>query len=225
MKKLLDKFLFAVVGRLGSLLILLLGKTLTIKWVDEHYRTQISGAVVYAFWHSRLLILAFSHRRRDALTMVSESKDGELIARPLQRLGFVPVRGSSSRSGLKALFRMVKGISEGREGSLTPDGPRGPCQRAQIGTILIAQRAAVPIMPIVASAEKCWRLKSWDRFMIPKPFSRIVIIHGEPIYVPRKSSEDELEAKRLELENVLNAITEKADHFFDKSCIAGISVD
>lgn len=215
MKKLLNQLLLTIVGPIGAFLIWVLGKSLRIEWIDEDYRTQIKGGVLYAFWHSRLLILAYTHRWRGALIMISESQDGEFIARPVERLGFLPIRGSTSRSGLKALFRMAKQISSDHDGAITPDGPRGPRQKVQIGTILIAQRAQVPIIPIITSAEKCWRLNSWDRFMIPKPFSRAVVIHGQPIEVPSKLDRDQLEAIRQDVENSLNELTKKADHFFD----------
>ncbi|RMH69505.1 MAG: DUF374 domain-containing protein [Gemmatimonadetes bacterium] len=215
MKSIKNTLLLILAEYLGAGLIYLLGRTLRITWVDEAKRTSIPSPVLYAFWHSRMLILGFSHRFRQALILISESQDGEFIARPIHRLGFVPVRGSTSRSGLKALFRMARLISAGQDGAITPDGPRGPRQQVQIGTVLIAQRAGVPVLPIIAAAEKCWQLNSWDRFMIPKPFSRAVIIHGNPINIPRKCTETELEAKRQAVERELNRITDLADHYWD----------
>lgn len=200
---------------LGAAAIYLLGRTLRIAWAGQENREGVDGPVIYAFWHARMLILAFTHRRRGIRIMISESRDGEYIARPVKRLGFVPVRGSSSRSGLRALVRMAQDAQAGHDCAVTPDGPRGPRHVFQGGTLVIAQRAGVPIVPIAAAAEKCWRLRSWDRFMVPKPFSRAAVMLGAPVYVPKKLTEHEREALRLRLEAALKETTEQAEAFFD----------
>lgn len=210
----INRLLTALSGPLGGALIYLLGRTLRIIWVNEQHRTAIDGPVLYAFWHARMVTLAFSHRFRGILIMISESQDGEFIARPVSQLGFQPVRGSTTRSGMRALFDMVRRIKSGYDGAITPDGPKGPRHVVQIGTVLIAQRAGVPVIPIIPAAERCWRLHSWDRFIIPKPFSRAAILHGAPINVPRTCPPEELESKRKEIEDALNALTEEADGFF-----------
>jgi hypothetical protein len=199
---------------LGAALIYLLGRSLRITWVGLERRDAVAGPVVYAFWHARMLILAFTHRWRHIRIMISESRDGEYIARPVSRLGFVPIRGSSSRSGLRALVQMVQQAKAGHDCAVTPDGPRGPREAFQGGALGIAQRSGVPIVPIAAAAERCWRLNSWDRFVIPKPFSRAVVVLGEPVDVPKHLNAQEREALRLDLEARLVAVTRQAEKWF-----------
>ena len=202
---------------MGPLLILLLGKTLKIKWMGEENLRDIrmkNGKVLYAFWHGRMLILSYSHRRRKIPVLISQHRDGEIIARVIQRLGFKTVRGSTTRGGFKAILQMANKANQGCDIAITPDGPKGPAFKVQPGTAYIAQRGEVPIIPITTSAEKRWTLKSWDRFIIPQPFSKVVIIIGKPIYVPRELSGKELDLKNTELEESLNQLTLKADNYF-----------
>ena len=136
--------------------------------------------------------------------MVSHSRDGELGAKLGHLLGVHIVRGSSSRGGalgLRALYRTVK--EHGCSPCLTPDGPRGPAYEFKTGGVVLAQAAKVPVLPICFSTSKCWRLRSWDRTIIPKPFAAIDVSIGEAIDVPRSMSLDEAEAKRAELEAVM----------------------
>ena len=170
--------------------------------------------VLYAFWHGRMLILSFSHRRQRIHILISQHRDGEFMARTVQRLGFVPIRGSSTKGGAKAIFQMVSKIQDGYDIAITPDGPKGPRYKVQPGAIYIAGRSGLPIIPITSSAEKCWRLSSWDNFLIPKPFSKTVIILGEPIYVASDSTVSEINSKNFELENQLVELTFQADNFF-----------
>lgn len=172
------------------------------------------GQVIYAFWHGRMLIFSYSHRWQKIHVLISQHRDGELIARIIERLGFVSVRGSTTRGGTKAIFEMAKKGVSGYDVAISPDGPRGPRFAVQLGTIYVAQRSQMPIIPITNSAKSRWTLSSWDGFLIPKPFSKAVIIIGEPIYVPPESTPQELEEKREELERRLVCLTQKADNYF-----------
>jgi hypothetical protein len=212
-----EKILLFLVSLSGPFFILLLGKTLRIKWMGEENLQDIrrkNGKVLYAFWHGRMLILSYSHRRRKIPVLISQHRDGEIIARIIQRLGFETVRGSTTRGGFKAILQMANKANQGSDIAITPDGPKGPGFKVQPGTAYIAQRGEVPIIPITNSAEKRWTLKSWDKFIIPKPFSRTIIIIGKPIYVPRELNEKELDLKNTELEENLNQLTRQADNYF-----------
>jgi lysophospholipid acyltransferase (LPLAT)-like uncharacterized protein len=212
-----DNLLLFFVSLIGPIFIFLLGKTLRIKWIGEENLDSIrknQGQVIYAFWHGRMLILSYSHRWQRIHVLISQHRDGELIARIIQRLGFVSVRGSTTRGGTKAIFEMAKKGASGYDVAITPDGPKGPRFQVQIGTIYIAQRSQMPIIPITNSAKSRWTLSSWDRFLIPKPFSKVVIIIGEPIHVPLESAPPELEEKREELERRLLELTQDADKYF-----------
>jgi lysophospholipid acyltransferase (LPLAT)-like uncharacterized protein len=217
LKKFEDNLLLLFASLLGPIFIFLLGKTLRIKWIGEESLDSIrknQGQVIYAFWHGRMLILSYSHRWQKIHVLISQHRDGELIARIIQRLGFVSVRGSTTRGGAKALFEMANKGASGYDVAITPDGPRGPRFKVQIGTIYIAQRSGMPIVPITNSAKSRWTISSWDRFLIPKPFSKAVIMIGEPIYVPFEATPQELEEKKEELEKRMVELTQKADSYF-----------
>lgn len=209
-----DRIIIWVVSRAAALLIILLGHTWRIRWYGQdrvRAARKDGGNVIYAFWHGRMLALCFSHRRRLAHIMVSEHRDGEMIARTVDLLGFVPIRGSTTRGGLRALFQMADRVSAGHDVAITPDGPRGPRYQVQQGVIILAQRTGMPIVPVANSASFRKTLSSWDRYIIPLPFSRVAILHGEPISVPRQLTPEEMESTRARLENDLQALTRQAD--------------
>jgi lysophospholipid acyltransferase (LPLAT)-like uncharacterized protein len=217
LKRSRDNLLLFLASTIGPILIFLLGKTLRIKWIGEKNLDPIrenDKRVLYACWHGRMLILFYSHRWQKIHVLISQHRDGELIARIIERLGFVSIRGSTTRGGTKALFEMAKKGASGYDVGITPDGPKGPRFRVQLGAIYIAQRSEMPIIPITNSAKSRWTLSSWDGFLIPKPFSKAVIMIGEPIYVPLKSTPQELEEKREKLEKRLVELTQKADSYF-----------
>lgn len=173
------------------------------------------GPAIYCVWHNRLaLSISIYDRfvRRVARTpgmaaMVSASKDGALLAAILECLNVEPVRGSSSRRGPQALLELTTWAERGYDLAITPDGPRGPCYRAQAGVMSLAQITGRPIVP--ASYHLSWkiRVRSWDRFQIPLPFSRCEVAMGKPIHVPRDADDAQREALRQELENTLKEIS------------------
>jgi lysophospholipid acyltransferase (LPLAT)-like uncharacterized protein len=169
------------------------------------------GAVIYAFWHARLpLMWAFPGVVRGRThVLISAHRDGRLIARVMERLGLHVVTGSKSKGGAQALREMIRLLKRGECIGITPDGPRGPRMRVQMGTIALARASGMPILPITFSAEKAKYLKSWDRLQMPLPFSRGVYAFGEPIWVPRDAPD--MEPYRRALEESLNAITAEAD--------------
>ena len=202
---------------LGPVLIYLLGKSLRIEWVGEENLEDArreGKSVIYAVWHGRMLILTYSHRNRKIHVLISQHRDGEYIARIIHRLGFLSVRGSTTRGGSRALFEMCERTTAGFDVAVTPDGPKGPGFKVHPGAIYIAQRSGMPIMPISNSAKHRWNLSSWDRFLIPKPFSKTVIMLGQPIYVAPEATPEQLEEKRRELEQQLSDLTDKADRYF-----------
>jgi lysophospholipid acyltransferase (LPLAT)-like uncharacterized protein len=212
-----DKLFLFLISLLGPVLILLLGKSLKIEWVgDENLKEirQSKGKVLYAFWHGRMVILAYTHRGQKNQVLSSRHRDGQISARIIQRLGFGTVWGSTTRGGVGSLLQMVNKIRQGYDIAITPDGPKGPAFKAQPGTVFVAQKSGVPIIPITNSARRRWTLKSWDGFIIPKPFSKAVVFIGKPIYVPAELSKEELDLKSKELEENLNLLTEKADNYF-----------
>ena len=146
------------------------------------------GRVIVAVWHQRLLPgLAYvtKFRNFEPIIMVSQSRDGELAARFAERLGLVPVRGSSTRGGTTALAEILKALKEHPAVIHIVDGPTGPKGIVKPGLISMAQVSGAAILPVIVSARKAWVLGSWDRFLIPKPFSEVTIEWGRPLVVPR----------------------------------------
>lgn len=177
--------------RLGGPLIRLLAYTWRFEEVnDAPWRAlRAEGqAFIFTLWHGHLLAQTWLRRKEGITTMISEHRDGEIIARLVQSWGYRTVRGSTSRGAGRALLGMVRDLAAGKEFAITPDGPRGPAGRAQPGVLLASQRARAPIVPMRSEVSSAWRMRSWDRFLIPKPFARIRVIYGDPWVAP--TSED-----------------------------------
>jgi lysophospholipid acyltransferase (LPLAT)-like uncharacterized protein len=167
---------------------------------------------VVCFWHGRLLMMPCAQRPPMTYHMlISGHRDGQLIARTIGRFGSGVVAGSSSRGGALAVKQCIDLLAAGVAVGITPDGPRGPRMRAAGGAVEIARRTGVPMLPVTYSVTRRRILGSWDRFLLPLPFSRGVFILGEPIEVPANARSEALEAARVELERRLNAITAEAD--------------
>jgi len=167
---------------------------------------------IAAFWHGRLLMAPTGWRSRAPLSvLISQHRDGEMIARTMHHFGAHTVRGSTSRGGSKALRELLVAVKNGRNAVITPDGPRGPRMRAQSGIILLARLSGAPIVPATYAVSRRKLASSWDRFVIALPFSRGIYLWGAPIHVARDADDEALEMARLELEDSLNALTETAD--------------
>jgi lysophospholipid acyltransferase (LPLAT)-like uncharacterized protein len=167
---------------------------------------------IYASWHQRFFpgITLFASRKPISI-MISRSKDGELISRIVHVLGWYPVRGSSSKGGKQALRKIKQLVHEGYKVGHIVDGPRGPLGVVKPGLLLIAQATGMPIIPVITSAEKKWVFNSWDRFMVPKPFSRVIIRFADEMCIPRKLSRSDFEQKRSQIENTLKKLYHETD--------------
>lgn len=210
----LERFAMTAGTWLVAHLIRLTGRSWRFDEVDRHLveRDRLGGGgVIYAFWHGRMIIPAFTHRRRDIHVLISEHRDGELITRIIDRLGFHSVRGSTTRGGARALFGMATAGQRGFDLAVTPDGPRGPRFRFQIGALSIAQRTGLAVVPAGVAAYPCIVLRTWDRFVIPVPFCRCVIVYGEPMIVPPECTREALDRLRAEAESILRTLTARAE--------------
>ncbi len=168
--------------------------------------------MLYAFWHSQMLAFLAHHRNESVAVVISEHRDGEIVARAAKRFGCTTIRGSSSRGAAGVLRAMVRGLTEGHEIVVTPDGPRGPAEHFAPGTLIAAQRAGVPIVLAAAAASREWRLGSWDRFSIPHPFATIAMAYSEPYHVTARTARDAAaEAETFQQRLVaLNAVARRA---------------
>ena len=170
-------------------------------------------AVIFVLWHGRLLPLSYHHRHWQLVTLISASADGESIARVVRRWGYDVVRGSSSRGGSEALRKLVRHARAGRSLAITPDGPRGPRETMKPGPLLVAQLAGAPIIPVAAGADRAWWFEGWDRFLVPKPFARVRILYGEPVWVSRDADDATLAALGRDIEDRINRLVADADAF------------
>lgn len=168
--------------------------------------------LIGSLWHNRLLLSAHAIRRffpaRPGAALISASRDGEIIANVVERYGFLPVRGSSSRQGTSALIQLADFMDSRGDVLITPDGPRGPAYKLQEGIVFLAQRTGVPVVPINFEYTACWRLNNWDRFILPKPFAKVRVVLGQPVHVRSTSTDEEFEAERLRLQHAMMSLVE-----------------
>jgi lysophospholipid acyltransferase (LPLAT)-like uncharacterized protein len=181
----------------------------------EHYIEQ-NRRMVGATWHRGAIFLTWFFRKVHPMIMYSRSKDGDLIAGVAQNLGVLPVRGSSSRGGQEALRKMVRHLnkSETSKAATVLDGPRGPKGIAKKGMLLLAMLAKSPLVPIMVSANPAITLKNtWDKTLIPLPFSKVVVMYGKPWRPPRQMPDMQVELLRKEVELCLNRMMFECDQF------------
>jgi len=169
--------------------------------------------VIFAIWHNRLLMLprvfdpCFPSRK--SFGLISASRDGDLVATLIERSGYGTIRGSSSRKGVLALRQLVDALAAGTNVLITPDGPRGPVYEVSQGMVFLAQKSGAPVVPIHMEYSSCWRLKSWDRFFVPRPFAKLRAIFGAPLQVQPTADADQLETERLRLQNAMMSLVEQ----------------
>jgi lysophospholipid acyltransferase (LPLAT)-like uncharacterized protein len=208
-----QRFRLAAITLLGGALLRLLAHSWRIRVVHGDYeRAARAGGrpVIFAFWHGRLLPLLWWHRKQGIHVVISEHGDGEIIARVAEGLGYQTVRGSSSRGAERALLGASRAASDGHDVAFTPDGPRGPAESVAPGALIVSQRSGVPILPLAAGASRAWRLRSWDRFLIPKPFARVTVVYGEPLAVRAPAARDAI-GFADELAGRIHTATSRAD--------------
>jgi lysophospholipid acyltransferase (LPLAT)-like uncharacterized protein len=183
----------ALISALGGLLLRLLGTTWRVRRVgseafDEMLAKQEPFVVV--FWHGEIVPVTWVHRRLGIAPLISRHADGEVIARIVEGLGYRTVRGSTTRGGVRALLETAQLVNEGITVGFTPDGPRGPRHVFAPGALIVAQRTGRPIIALGATASRSWRLKSWDRHLVPKPFATVTIRYSGPQHVRTQHARD-----------------------------------
>ncbi len=196
-----QRIIIRLAGFLLYWLIRVICSTVKFEIVGQENHTE-DEPLIYCFWHNRIPTATYFWRRRGIVVMSSQSFDSEYIARFIQRFGYGTAKGSSTRGARAGLIQMIRAVRAGKSAAFTVDGPRGPIYVAKPGALLLAAKANAAILPFSISLERCWRLKSWDRIEIPKPFSRAVVIIGQPIRVQDGNNEAELERFQRALEIV-----------------------
>jgi len=214
-----DRFMPLVLA-LGPLLLSaalrLLQRTVRIRYhnADALFARWARGdQVIVAFWHNRVVMMpvAYDGRGRKLCIMNSQHRDGEIATRALARWGIRSVRGSATRGGAGGFLQLVNAYRDGYDLAVVPDGPRGPRYAVKRGVIHLARATGAPLFPVTYAATRRRQLRSWDRLIIPLPFAEIVFAVGEPLQVPRHTTDEEAETLRRELESRLRAITDMAD--------------
>jgi lysophospholipid acyltransferase (LPLAT)-like uncharacterized protein len=208
----------AVFGTLIGLLMKTLGSTLRLTIRDDcgvGHAVTTYPPCIYLLWHSRFLIVPYAWRkltqgRRKTVALTSASKDGDMVARAMATFGLGSVRGSSSRRGVAALVGLKRALLDGHDICLTPDGPKGPRYQLQPGVLTLAQATGAPVIPIHIRFHSAWRLGTWDRFVIPKPFSRVEVTFAKPIDVTTLLADAPAEEVRARLEAILVGGTDDA---------------
>ena len=176
--------------------------------IENYQQFRSSGTpILFVFWHGGLLPLIHYHRQEGIVVLTSEHRDGEYVTQIIQHHGFRAVRGSFTRGGIKGLKGLIRAARSGQDIALTPDGPRGPVAVFKPGSLLVAQIGHLPVVPISVTASSGWRLKSWDRFLIPKLFTTVRLQYHSPRFVEENATRGELELIAADIEEELNAAT------------------
>jgi len=209
----LDRFVVRVVPRLIHGVYFLLSRSIRWEYVGQRFVPDHSRRFLLSFWHARMLMMPHAFRGWQGYMLISEHRDGGFIADTMHLIGIRTVRGSSTRGGARVLLQMIRKVKkENCDLGITPDGPKGPCEMVQKGTVQLAIKTGLPILPVCYATNRQWRIRSWDRFYIPKPFSRGVFVFGEEIPVVLNES---IESALQRAQNAMDAVQHTADHYFD----------
>ncbi|NOT33953.1 MAG: lysophospholipid acyltransferase family protein [Candidatus Eisenbacteria bacterium] len=198
---------------LGAGLVRVLGATWRIERfgvVERERELAGESRCLFAFWHARLLPLVYTHRARGIAVLVSQHRDGEVIAQIIEHLGFETARGSSTRGGTRGLRELLRWARRGHLLAITPDGPRGPAEQVKEGLVHTASRTGLPVIVIATAASSSWVFRSWDRFRVPRPFARVVIEYSEALAVPRELDASATEVQRVRLEREMQTVQRRA---------------
>jgi len=204
---------------LAFMIMYVISFTLRVKEIGKEKEAKLikeGKPVILSFWHGRLFYIPYYFRKTSSRwrILISSSNDGEMITQTISWFGYGKVRGSSFKDARRALIGLKRAVDEGYSVAMIADGSRGPCEKMQMGALMVSKLSGAAAIPFTVTFSKYWKMKSWDRFLLPKPFSEAVVIYGDPVVVPPDSPSEILEEKRIELEENLTQITNEADHFF-----------
>jgi len=215
-----DRVKLWLISWAGFLLIRVIGPTLRYELTTEPacLANELDNPPlsIWCFWHRCVIPAAYRLRKNGIAVMTSKSFDGEYIARIIQKLGYIPVRGSSSRAGAEALLGMRAQLEQGHSVSFTIDGPRGPRYVAKPGPVVLAKKTGVPVSCFYVAVERAWILNSWDRMVIPKPFSRAAFYGSSPIHVPPDATNEQMAELHQQMQESLERCRLRAEAVFSK---------
>ena len=216
-----QRLILAILPRLAWAVMMALSKTWRYEVIAEEGAVPIrfgekAGPAIFCFWHQCLLPSVPFYRKSGAVVMISGSFDGEIIARTSELFGYGTARGSSSRDAQRAFVAVLRCIKAGRPAIFTADGPRGPIYQSKMGPIKLAQMTGAPIASFHQEPERAWVMRSWDRFFIPRPFTRVVVSFARSVHVPTDLAAEEFEPKRQELDAALERARLNARKYLGK---------
>lgn len=204
----------AILSNIAWVVVSAIGRTIRLRTVnsDEVDRRLAQGeGQILVTWHGRTLVPLLYFRKKRVVSLVSTSRDGEIQYRLHRRFGWDAVRGSSGKDATRAVLNAVRRLRAGETIAVAPDGPKGPARVAQPGVLYLAMKSGCPVIPAGISSSSAWFINSWDRFLIPKPGARVVLIFGAPIYPSEGAGEDWIRDMTRQLEDSINGLQEEAD--------------
>jgi lysophospholipid acyltransferase (LPLAT)-like uncharacterized protein len=211
---LLDRLKIAIISSMGYWIIRIICGSLRwekIDWSNLESIHHEGRRFIVAFWHNRIFLGTYAFRNRGIVVMTSQNRDGEYIARVIQRFGYGAARGSSTRGSRGAIVEMLQCLKENRDVAFTMDGPLGPRYVAKPGAAYVARKSGNAVLPFSVSVEKQWVIGSWDRFIIPKPFSRAFLLLGTPIYINKGATAEEIKRVEAKIQSSLEDLQERTD--------------
>lgn len=210
----IDRLKIRLISWLGYWVIRAVGATLRWETRDMHNLESVYASgkrAILAFWHGRIFLATYFFRRRGIVVMISHNRDGEYIARVIRRFGYGVARGSSSRGSHGATVEILRSLKTGKDAGFAMDGPRGPRYVSKPGAAYVASKSGFPVVPFNISVERKWVLRSWDHFMIPRPFSRALVVIGAPIYAPENPSGGGMPLLELQIQDSLIELRDRGD--------------
>jgi lysophospholipid acyltransferase (LPLAT)-like uncharacterized protein len=215
--KLIERIKIGLISRLGYWVIRLIGRTLRWEARDWQYLEAVHAAdkrLILAFWHGRIFMATYYFRRRGIVVMISQNRDGEYIAQVIERFGYGVARGSSTRGSLQATVEILRALKAKRDVGFAMDGPRGPRYVAKPGAAFVASKSGNPVVPFSISVERKWVMRSWDHFVVPKPFSKALVSIGSPVYIPEDATEEDMRLAERQIQDSLDNLRDRGDAFW-----------
>jgi len=203
-----------LVPRMITLIYYLLSRTIRWEWINSPVRADCKQQSIVCFWHARMLMIPMSIPHWDGRMLISGHRDGGFIADTMHLLDIRTIRGSTTRGGARAMLEMVrKARNERCDLGITPDGPKGPRETVQAGTIQLAMKSGLPLLPVCYATKRHWRAGSWDRFYLPLPFTQGVFVFGDYVFVERG---EDMESARLRAQAIMDETQRRADTYFEE---------
>jgi lysophospholipid acyltransferase (LPLAT)-like uncharacterized protein len=201
----------AVLSNLIFCVIIVVVKTLRVKIIHRERLDESGEGKIACMWHGRTIIPAFGRFWKNFWVIISLSRDGEMQARIYKKIGFSIIRGSTGRGGARAAVESVRVLKDNGLMAITPDGPKGPSGTVQDGVVFLARKSGAGLYPLGISCKHRLLVPSWDKYLVPMPFSKAIIIIGEPIYLAKDATPEEEEAVRLKLEQEMHRLEDEAE--------------